>query len=577
MPSLTFRQSTQGLWLRGDADHIPLDALRRNTGVQGRLQTHITSRDGSTSVATKNAHSLVEFGSEWYIGESGNVFSVTEATNVITGLNGNRLTFAKMAPASGVKDFLFIAGGGSLKKIEQGAPDASTRWGLAPPSTGVAAAQGSSGALNIGTYKYKFTFYVSATGSESDANTTATSVTIADLKRVDLTSIDVSSDGQVTARRVYRTLAGQEDYFLLTTITDNTTTTYTDNTNDTDLSSTLLKTDNLDPSDGAFTFNECLGPYNGRMWWTRDTAAGHKARVYYSPIGRAEAVQGFLILANENEDIQRLVKWNNSLWAIGVDLIHEVVGFTEPFTFRTVKAAPGTTYLWSVVATPYGIVYRSEDTIRLFNGTSSVPIGMEALGRLLKDGTVENVASMDDTQIGGYHEDEYFMSDASSAGTTLALYLGNQTWRDIGVTSTIFHSSATLKKFGYCNGTTVMTLEDPGTTQDAAANIPFNVQQISAHLDIASEAVLQRLYIDADTTNQAIIPTLVFFDGSTTALTAFTHNGRTVTEYPLSVAKRIIGLRFHAASGINGRIEIFETRLDLYLSETYRSALGQAA
>jgi hypothetical protein len=54
-------------------------------------------------------------------------------------------------------------------------------------------------------------------------------------KQVSLSSIPISASGGVTARKIYRTKAGQSVYWLLSTISDNSTTTYTDNIADADL------------------------------------------------------------------------------------------------------------------------------------------------------------------------------------------------------------------------------------------------------------------------------------------------------------------------------------------------------
>src|SRR5690606_30764154 len=59
-------------------------------------------------------------------------------------------------------------------------------------------------------------------------------ITVAD-KQIDLSSIPTSLTPGVNARRIYRTANNGSEYFLVTTISDNTTTTYSDNTSDYDL------------------------------------------------------------------------------------------------------------------------------------------------------------------------------------------------------------------------------------------------------------------------------------------------------------------------------------------------------
>lgn len=99
--------------------------------------------------------------------------------------------------------------------------------GITAPGA-LTAAVGTAGALT-GTYYYKVT-YVTADG-ETELGTVASVVLSA--QRASLTNIPVSSDPKVTSRKIYRGVAGNStNFFLVTTLADNTTTTYTDNTED---------------------------------------------------------------------------------------------------------------------------------------------------------------------------------------------------------------------------------------------------------------------------------------------------------------------------------------------------------
>lgn len=105
---------------------------------------------------------------------------------------------------------------------------------VAKPDSALTATAGSaSGDLDQEVvYGYKVT-YVTAFG-ETDTNT-ADTVTTTTSGSVNLTDIPVSDDGNVTSRKIYRTVGGGATYLLLTTIEDNSTTTYTDTTADVDL------------------------------------------------------------------------------------------------------------------------------------------------------------------------------------------------------------------------------------------------------------------------------------------------------------------------------------------------------
>ena len=109
-----------------------------------------------------------------------------------------------------------------------------------PPGAPTAAlAGGGAGNVNNGTHRYKITF-VTAQGQTS-GGTASVIVTVTDKTadgKVALSSIPTGSPF-VTSRKIYRTLAGGTTYKLLTTLADNTTTIYTDNTSDASLTTTL--------------------------------------------------------------------------------------------------------------------------------------------------------------------------------------------------------------------------------------------------------------------------------------------------------------------------------------------------
>lgn len=104
----------------------------------------------------------------------------------------------------------------------------------------LAGALAGAGAGNVdnGTHSYRFAY--KTYGDTSRWGNASSTVTVADKTvngKVSLTSIDVGPTG-TTARLVYRSKAGYADlgpWYLLTTIADNSTTTYTDNTADASL------------------------------------------------------------------------------------------------------------------------------------------------------------------------------------------------------------------------------------------------------------------------------------------------------------------------------------------------------
>jgi hypothetical protein len=88
------------------------------------------------------------------------------------------------------------------------------------------------GNVEAGIHRYRVTF-VTADG-ETEGGAISGAVTVVDKAvngKVTVSAIPLGGSA-VTSRKVYRTAAGGSTYLLLTTIADNTTTTYTDNTAD---------------------------------------------------------------------------------------------------------------------------------------------------------------------------------------------------------------------------------------------------------------------------------------------------------------------------------------------------------
>ena len=98
-----------------------------------------------------------------------------------------------------------------------------------PIPTALTAADGGAGAIAAGDYYYQVAFVLSG-GLESDLGGLSVLVTIAANRQIALTSVPTGPSG-TTARKIYRTsdAAGGVPMKLAVTISDNTTTTATDN------------------------------------------------------------------------------------------------------------------------------------------------------------------------------------------------------------------------------------------------------------------------------------------------------------------------------------------------------------
>jgi hypothetical protein len=122
------------------------------------------------------------------------------------------------------------------------------------------------GAGNLtGTYSYRFT-YVTKNGLESNASDISNSQTVA-AQEMEILTLPVSADPNVVARRIYRDNGGDQIFRYVDEVSDNTTTTYTDNVADASLggeTAPIRGDDQLDSSPPV-PFSDCVS-YNNRVF-----------------------------------------------------------------------------------------------------------------------------------------------------------------------------------------------------------------------------------------------------------------------------------------------------------------------
>lgn len=170
-------------------------------------------------------------GSAWELTGTSTFVTIGSAQSVFTA--GIRVAAAEY------QQHMFVGNGGIIPYKYNGS--AWTRHGVYPPTTTSAVSTGAAGALT-GDYRYKVT-YVNSQSVESDVGPVTATHTAA-ATQISMTAVPTAPQSfGVSARRIYRTTAGGTTYKLLTTISDNTTTTYLDNTADASLGATA-PTDN---------------------------------------------------------------------------------------------------------------------------------------------------------------------------------------------------------------------------------------------------------------------------------------------------------------------------------------------
>lgn len=177
-----------------------------------------TRRDSS------NAETMVAFagGTAWQL--AGSTFTtIPSAQSVFTA--GVQACYAEY------QDYMFV-GNGYVTPYKYDGTN-WTRHGV-PAATGTVSTASQATGVLTGDYRYKVT-YVNSASVEGDVGTSTVTITAASAT-IRLSSIPTAPQSHgVAARRIYRTEAGGSTWKRLTEISNNTTTTYDDNTADSGL------------------------------------------------------------------------------------------------------------------------------------------------------------------------------------------------------------------------------------------------------------------------------------------------------------------------------------------------------
>lgn len=200
-----------------------------------------------------------------------------------------------------------------------------TSWTLlsivAPATPLTATIGGAAAGMPAGNYDY-IVVYVRQQGGvvqqRSDNSGASTPVVVnAGNLQVDLTNIPISPDSQVNGREIYRRIStGANEYRLLTLITDNTTTVFTDNITTESSALNVISLDNQ-PSPISAIFES----YSNRMFYVDFRPTGKKEDLYYSLPGEPWAVptENFVIFDGPISNLVRcygvlLISTDKSLW-----------------------------------------------------------------------------------------------------------------------------------------------------------------------------------------------------------------------------------------------------------------------
>lgn len=560
----SFLTFDKGLALNAPADALSDGYLRRARGMHALSLGSFRSRFGSSLLSTLNAHSIVYFNDIYHYGVGTALYR--GVVSIKTSLSGNRISFSRMPPIAGIADYLFCCEGTIPFKVDS--LGNVTAWGFAAPITGtLSGAVVAGGALDVGVYQYQITYYNSTTGHRSNGNAANVSVTTAGANltvRISNIPNPAAIDAQITHVEIWRSEVDADALFYLTRIAVGIAT--FDDDGSITLSSEELPTDNLIP---YTDFYNCLGPHNASMFWLRN-ATGVRGYVYYSPIGRAESVQGFIKVCGNDAPLNKLFLFQGQLGAIGEAGIYLISG-TNPYIARQFSGCPGTVKPDTVIVIPsVGVMYEASDGVRLFNGSTSEIIAADITSLAFKikvPGTIDRIfrgeAIGDLTAFSGilamFARNEYIITDNTQS---LAFDLIEKRWRDLGVGFTaLFYNDETSELVGTISGD-VLNFEDESSLTDNGVAIPLSVETRHISFPDDEARILQHISIDIDCASQQVTAILIH-DGVETTIGVLQAPSRETKTIPIGISGRIFGIRF--TGSLSARIELH--RIDFYFND----------
>jgi len=374
------------------------------------------------------------------------------STAISTAVTKSHVSYAPLKPVLSDTTFVFITDGVTML-CDNGT--STKTWGIDPPENlPLVSMAGSGGSLSAGDYSYRYTFYDHNTGSESDPSVASATTTAAADDEATLTNIEVSPDSRVTRRRIYRTLVGGGSWYLVASLNDNVTTTYTDATADANLTTKLI-TDQGIPQTGDIVVS-----FKNRLFMSGDS--NYPNRVYFSMSEKPDnwPSTNYLDVGTSNDSVENIVEFEGKLYFMQRATISGLYGSdADTFAYHKTRSHVGVWARWSVASGPDGIYFLGHDGVYRFDGLKSVRIS-EAIDRtfgqiadtwteVVDSDTVKSVAR------GVFLEGVYYLLlpmknvDGTVTNRILSYNAFQQTWLAYDINcSTLFSDQGRGKLYG---------------------------------------------------------------------------------------------------------------------------------
>ena len=405
------------------------------------------------------------------------------------------------------------------------------------------------GAGTWGDYDSLVTFDNTTLGIRSNSNPVPATTLQLQRQKIQYDDIPTSTDPQVNARTLWRTFGNGALFFREHVIADNVMTSYESSVADfiglwslkdaEILFLPELPTDNIKPEDTHLDF---IYEQATVMWLSADTIEAKRGRIYFSPAGRPESQRGFIQVTGGDLPLYRLIVWNRTRYAVGVSGFWRIDG-TGPYVATKLDGVPGVTeaQAYTVVPTPYGIIWQAKDGLRTFNGSTSQLIFYEAIGALIRDGAAGGFFFQG--IIAAYAREQYFFSDGNftfscNLATGIIRLLAHKF-------TTLFYEEDTKLLLGANEDSKIVIIEPAG---DASLLVhDFNLITSAYLFPDNTVGYIDQLFVDGSLEVPGVN---VVTDGTERSLTAITTGGvRTLTELQVGYPCRRFALHLFRALG----------------------------
>lgn len=360
---------------------------------------------------------------------------------------------------------------------------------------------------------------------------------------------------------------------------------------------TELPLDNTSPNDPSFAFQDVADKVHlNRMWWGRNVAAisetnsataslGGHGLVYYSPVGRLEAVQGYVyVTSGVSDPVQKLVVWNDRLFVFTKASMYEIIGTDEPFVAQKIEGAPGTLMPYTVAASVAGILWIASDGLYRFNGQFAENLSDRSLMPLfrhrLNPGELSASFDVNGRAIAG--RNCYLMGEDAGAGNFSLIYdfdtgtfrYGDYASGPSSNSGAMIYDTVAGKLLvdGIAGGTDLQEV-DAQTYPTSGTFTSFTSRFFLWRSGPGRQAILRKLWIDVtrmENGNSTSFSVATVIDHASTSLTTFNPSAtadesRFIAEYNLNVPGELFEIEVSGNTIRNCRINAIEA--DIYAPE----------